>query len=146
MLMGTRQTSGIRGHAGCVDKGSKALTELYREGVLEVAKADHPEPGPAMQEYGGSNSRMARFTRMVLNHAPIGSFRARFFPQEPTNCNQCNVFQTREHILFNLCQAYKRRWRHNNILEFLRSLDPFPKIVEFMDDNEGAFAFTDAPQ
>lgn len=100
--------------------------------------------GPAMKAHGGSNVNMARFSRMVLNHAPIGSYRQRFFPGEPVNCNSCGRLQTRAHVLLE-CDCYRRRWRHNSIEELLRKLDPFAKVNTFIEENQSAFSFEDAP-
>ncbi|KAH9914621.1 uncharacterized protein BXZ73DRAFT_19511, partial [Epithele typhae] len=54
----------------------------------------------ALEAHGHSTTRMARFCRAVLNHAPIvGSLGKRFLPNEPTECPTCHVLQSRAHIL-----------------------------------------------
>jgi len=49
---------------------------------------------------GHSISLCARATRAILNHAPIGEYRARFLPQETSACpcGQSDI-ETRRHIL-----------------------------------------------
>ncbi len=98
-----------------------------------------------MKKFGNSNAGMARFARAILNHAPTGEYRQRFFPEEPTACRWCDKLQTRSHILCK-CEHYQRRWRFNAIEEFLRGLDPFAMLVDFLERNPTAFTFADAPE
>ncbi|KAF8645412.1 hypothetical protein AX16_007836 [Volvariella volvacea WC 439] len=39
-----------------------------------------------------------------MAHAPIGQFRSQFFPEEPTHCPTCYVYQDRYHVMFE-CRA-----------------------------------------
>ena len=81
--------------------------------------------------------------RLILNHAPTGEYRARFFPYEETTCNWCNTTQTRPHIIFR-CTHYQRP---PSLTEgfFRAASDPVPLIVTFLKDNPSAFTFEDAP-
>ncbi|KAJ2968467.1 hypothetical protein NUW54_g13208 [Trametes sanguinea] len=78
---------------------------------------------PALKEFGDSCTRMARYCRAVLDHAPLGSFRRRFFPNEPVNCPDCGVLQDRAHVLLK-CPRYRRWWslhiRKNRFLQEIR--------------------------
>ena len=79
----------------------------------------------------------ARATRAILNHAPIGEFRQRFFPAECTQCpcGHCQV-ETRQHILADCSQ-----------FAHVPLTDPMPSIkdfVKFLKEHPSAFAF--APQ
>jgi hypothetical protein len=75
----------------------------------------------------------------ILNHAPTGEYRARFFPRENRMCPACNVVQTREHILSS-CIRYRRSRR--NFLEFLiNSAHPETILYDFLSDNPSAFTF-----
>ena len=61
-----------------------------------------------------SNAFIARYTRAILNHAPIGSYRERFRIGDTTNVNcPCGRKETREHILdgglWTTCTRYSRR-------------------------------------
>jgi hypothetical protein len=67
----------------------------------------------------------------------------RFFPREPRDCVECDVEQTRAHVI-NICTRYTRRRR--NFLEFLKnSSDPGREFLEFLVNNPSAFSFADAP-
>jgi ribonuclease HI len=99
--------------------------------------------GLFMRAFGSSNSLAARASRAITNHAPLGDYRRRFFPREPRDCVECNVEQTRAHVI-NTCTRYTRRRR--NFLEFLKnSSDPGRECREFLVDNPSAFSFDDAP-
>ena len=76
----------------------------------------------------------ARATRAILNHAPIGEFRQRFFPAECTQCpcGHCQV-ETRRHIL-----ADCSRFAHAPLTDPLPSIKDF---VKFLKEHPGAFAF-----
>ena len=89
---------------------------------------------------------MSWFSRACLNHAPIGSYRLRFFPDEPTDCPWCGVLQTRLHVLRD-CTNYKRPpwWRWSSEHDFIIRKESFSDIAIFLDDNKRAFAFEDAP-
>ena len=61
---------------------------------------------------GKSNAFVARFTRAILNHAPIGEYRDRFNLLEEGElllCPECLWRETREHIL-NGCIWTNCRW------------------------------------
>ena len=55
---------------------------------------------PWLQAFGHSNSLCARATRAITNHAPIGEYCLRFFPNENFSCpfNKYSI-ETRRHIL-----------------------------------------------
>ena len=42
--------------------------------------------GPWLQNFGHSNSLCTRATRAITNHAPIGEYRLRFFPNKEFRC------------------------------------------------------------
>ena len=88
---------------------------------------------------------MARFCRAVLDHAPIGSFRRRFFPNESTTCPECRVFQDREHVLLK-CRKYRRWWNCRGEYEFLQRVSSYRDVTTFIKSNESAFSFADAPE
>ncbi|KAJ2972867.1 hypothetical protein NUW54_g12177 [Trametes sanguinea] len=48
---------------------------------------------PALKEFGHSRTAMARYCRAILNHAPLGSFRQRFFPNEPSTARNAATWR-----------------------------------------------------
>jgi ribonuclease HI len=91
---------------------------------------------------GNSTSLTARMARAVLNHAPTGEYRRRFFPREKSACAVCGVLQSRRHIISS-CARYQRR---QNFYEFLKnSSEPGPHLRDFLTKNPTALSFDDAP-
>ena len=82
--------------------------------------------GSWLTTIGISNSICTRATRLITNHAPIGEYRARFFPNKNTSC-PCSSTQleTRHHIL-RQCPLYKSYNRVGYVLS---------KIVDFLQSN-----------
>ena len=72
-------------------------------------------------------------TQAITNHAPIGEFRLRFFPNEDFKC-PCNEYsiETRRHILHE-CQRFNRYWnpRRDSISHFIMFLIHNPKAFAF---------------
>ncbi|KAF8663680.1 hypothetical protein AX14_006818 [Amanita brunnescens Koide BX004] len=88
----------------------------------------------------GDASHLSRIAHVLTNHAPMGEYRTRFFPDEP-RCDE-DALQTRQHIL----------------AECPRYVDSFPSMADwgknrrndtaltgFLDKNPSAFTFTDTP-
>ena len=94
-----------------------------------------------------SNAFIARYTRAILNHAPIGSYRRRFRVGdfENTKCT-CGREETREHILegciWTTCRRYTRRT--GRYREF--HVGDLPGFIKFLEVNPHAFAFQEEPQ
>jgi hypothetical protein len=93
--------------------------------------------GPWIDNFGESPPLMARATRVILNHAPIGAYRARFnlidterSRDSQVNCRVCRRVQTREHILSH-CPLYQRAAHPGSVVLF----------HEFLSGNPEAFAF-----
>ena len=104
-------------------------TEKHKEATPMYAKG-----GTWMSYLGHSISLCARATRAILNHAPTGEYRARFFPQESPACpcGQSDI-ETRQHILTECPRFTKDRV----------SL-PSPCIgdfIKFLTSNPTAFTF-----
>ena len=76
----------------------------------------------------------ARALRIILGHAPVGEYRARFFLNEPTAC-PCGEtdLATKMHILME-CPRYTKD-RITSQVTFLKGL------VQFLTSNPTAFAF-----
>ena len=74
-------------HLLTVDKDPKPIKPTYADG------------GSWLPQFHHSNSLTARACRCILNHAPIGTYRKRFFPHEPHRC-ECGYFlESRPHLL-----------------------------------------------
>ncbi|TFY68863.1 hypothetical protein EVG20_g3393 [Dentipellis fragilis] len=108
-----------------------------------LRKVSHIGGGPTLTLTGTDTSLTARFARAVLDHAPTGEYRTRFFPNENPLCNWCPPIQSRRHIL-STCIHYVRP--RPNFEEFLKnSAEPGPSLVSFLKANPSAFTFTDVP-
>jgi len=66
--------------------------------------------GPWLQAFSHSNSLCARATQAITNHAPIGEYRLRFFPNKQFSC-PCNKYpiETRRYILHE-CRRFNEYW------------------------------------
>jgi len=93
----------------CLDEWSMEFLrgETRGRNFLTINTEQHKEATPTytkggtwMSHLGHSISLCARATRAISSHAPIGEYRARFFPQETCACpcGQSNI-ETRLHIL-----------------------------------------------
>jgi ribonuclease HI len=137
---------GLR-HAALAEWRKLAANASYRgshflHGRRLPTPSDRLVRSSLLAQTGHSVSLTARMARTILNHAPTGEFRQRFFPKEATDCPTCGVLHSRRHIL-NSCVRYRRR---QNFYEFLKnSSEPGPIIKDFLTKNPTAFSFEDAP-
>ena len=104
----------------------------------------HPNPSQ-----GGSylrplanetNAFIARFTRCVTNHAPIGSYYLRFGIDEDTHCT-CGCLLTRDHILHSLWWQGCDKWQSHD-----HRTGSLPGLVRYLKENPMAFAFSNDRQ
>jgi len=67
---------------------------------FNIIEPAYTKGGLWLQVFGHSNSLCACATRAITNHAPIGEFCLKFFPNEDFKC-LCNNYpiETRRHIL-----------------------------------------------
>ena len=76
----------------------------------------------------------ARATRAITNHAPIGEYQLRFFPNEEFNC-PCGLYpiEMRQHILYE-CKRFNEYWnpRRDSITHFTQFLDRNPNVFVFL--------------
>ena len=79
-------------------KGNQFLDLLGDD--LNVIELSYSKGGPWLQVFGYSNLLCAQAVRAITNHAPIGEYRLRFFPNMDFAC-LCNNYpiETRRHIL-----------------------------------------------
>ena len=121
-----------------------------------------------MKEFGHHRTLMTNAVRAFTNHAPIGSYRARFFPDEDTACPHHGEeafedpsfqppMQDREHIFLH-CNRYEPPWAHDKELpkdtprcwseyrDKFSLKDRWRHFVSFVKNNTSAFTFGDAPR
>ena len=113
-------------------KGNHFLDLLDND--LNIIEPSYSKEGPWLQAFGHSNSLCARAVRAITNHAPIGEYRLRFFPNMDFMC-PCNNYpiETRRHILHK-CRRFNGYWNPRR--------DTLSYFVMFLMANLNAFAFT----
>ena len=102
---------------------------------LNAIKPSYAKGGPWLQAFSQSNSLCARTIRAITNHAPIGEYRLRFFPNMDFMC-PCNNYpiEMRRHILHD-CRRFNGYWNPRR--------DMLKHFVMFLIFNPNAFAFND---
>ena len=84
---------------------------------------------------------MARLTRFLTGHAPIGEFRERFHLDGCVGCLCGQPVEDRHHILFE-CPLWIRWWEdHGRDRDYLKNLDPFAIVAWFLNINFHAATF-----
>ena len=104
-------------------------------GIKNLLQPFYAKGGGWLPFIGESVTLCARATRAILNHAPIGEFRQRFFPVECTQCpcSHCQV-ETCRHIFANC------RWfAHFPLTDLVPTVKDF---VKFLKEHPSAFAFS----
>ena len=102
---------------------------------FNTIEPSYTKGGPWLQVFGHSNSLCACATRAITNHAPIGEYQLRFFPNEDFTC-PCNDYpiKSRRHILHK-CRRFNGYWNPRR--------DSLNYFIMFLIANPIAFAFTD---
>ena len=93
----------------------------------------HINGGPWMSKVGHSHTLTARLARCVTSHAPIGAYRARFFPEEPTSCRCGLPMETVQHVLRH-CPEFSREDAPKHQLRY-------KWLVDFLEANDSSFTF-----
>ena len=91
----------------------------------------HLGGSPWLKHLGTSNAYTARMARGITNHAPIGEYWQRFFPNEETHC-RCNwgTLETRNH-LFRCPLTTRVKSSTKDIHAFNKFLDKNPHVFSF---------------
>ena len=91
-----------------------------------------------------SITAMARITRCITNHAPIGEYRQRFFPDKPTHCTACgyDTLLSREHILCSCPQFTPIAPSINN---WKQTRDNDTRLFKFLSRHPISFSFDCLP-
>ena len=115
-------------------KGQQFL-ELHNNNN-NLIEPSYVKGGSWLKFFGHLNSLCARVTRAITNHAPIGEYRLRFFPQESFNC-LCSSYpiKMRHHILHE-CRRYNECWNPRR--------DTISYFILFLEFNSNVFAFSSA--
>jgi len=103
-----------------LDSKGKFFLDLLNNN-LNPLKPSSIKGGPWLQWFGHSNSLCACSSRAIMNHAPIGEYRLRFFPKEEFTCPCSNyLIETRQHILHE-CKRFNNYWnlRRDTIAHFM---------------------------
>jgi hypothetical protein len=93
----------------------------------------HLKGGPWLNKVQESQDLTARLARSITGHAPIGSFRERFFPEERVHCTCGFHTETVSHILKD-CENHARLEKPKRQLRYTW-------LVDFLTENVNAFAF-----
>ena len=105
------------------------------DGNYEDIEPSYIKGGPWLQAFGYSNLLCTRATRAVTNHALIGEYYLRFFPNEDFSC-LCGNFpiESRRHVLYD-CKRHNEYWnpRRDSLWHFVLFLIANPKAFAFID-------------
>jgi len=112
-------------------KGKHFLNLL--DNNFDTIEPAYTKGGPWLQVFGHSNSLCARATRAITNHAPIGEFRLRFFPNKDFKCPCSYPIESRRHILHE-CKRFNGYWNPRR--------DSLNHFTMFLITNPHTFAFT----
>jgi len=115
-------------------KGNQFLDLLDDDN--NIIKLSYVKEGLWLKNFGHSNSLCVCATRAIINHAPIGKYRLRFFPREEFKCS-CSLYpiESRHHILHE-CGRFNSYWS-------LRR-DFLGYFIMFLETNLSAFTFSDS--
>jgi len=100
---------------------------------LNVIEPSYVRGGPWLQAFSYLNSLCPHTTRTITNHAPIGEYRLRFFPNMDFAC-PCNNYpiESRRHILHD-CRRFNGYWNPRR--------DMLKHFIMFLTFNLNAFTF-----
>ena len=100
---------------------------------LHPIEPSYSKGGLQLKFFGHSNLLCARASRAIVNHALIGEYCLRFFPQEEFKC-LCRQYliETRQHILYE-CRRFNNYWNPR--------WDTIAHFTMFLEFNNNAFSF-----
>ena len=85
---------------------------------------------------------LGRFTRLISGHAPIGSYRRKFFPMQSYQCPVDGAFQDIPHVTVQ-CPKYSAKFP--SFAQFLFSSKNAKKSIFFLKQNSTVVPFEDQP-
>jgi len=116
------------------DRKEKHFLDLLDDNFNTIKPA-YTKKGSWLQVFGHSNSLCAQAMRAITNHAPIGEYQLRFFPNENFKC-PCDDYpiKSRRHILHE-CKRFNSYWNPRR--------DYLNYFIMFLIFNPNAFTFAD---
>ena len=116
-------------------------SEIKGKSFLDLTNSDDKTIEPTyikgglwLKYFGHSNSLYARALRVIMNHAPIGEYRLRFFSRENFSC-LCGLYliQSRRYILYKY-KRFNKYWnpKRDSISHFIIFLELNPNIFVFI--------------
>ena len=102
----------------------------------EDIKLSYIKGGPWLQAFRYSNLLYTHATRAITNHALIGEYWLRFFPNKEFKCPCRNYpIESRRHILHD-CTRHNGYWnpRRDSLSHFVMFLIANPKAFAFIDN------------
>jgi len=116
------------------DGKGRHFLDLVDDNLKDI-KLSYTKGGLWLQIFGHSNSICARTMRAITNHALIGEYQLRFFPNEEFKCPCRNYpIELRRHILHE-CMRFNGYWNPRR--------DSLSHFVMFLIANPNAFVFID---
>jgi len=116
------------------DGKGRHFLELVNNDLKDI-KPSYIKGGLRLQLFGDSNTLYACAMRSIINHAPIGEYQLRFFPNEEFKCPCGNYpIELRKHILHD-CMRFNGYWSPRR--------DLLSHFIMFLIANPNAFAFID---
>ena len=117
-----------------LDGKGKHFLDLVDNNLNSIEPA-YTKGGPWLQIFSHSNLLCAYTTRAITNHAPIGEYQLRFFPNKDFKCS-CNNYpiEMRRHIFYE-CSRFNGYWNSKR--------DSLNHFTMFLITNPNVFAFTD---
>jgi len=116
------------------DGKRRHFLELVNNDLKDI-KPSYTKGGLWLQLFGHSNMLYACAMRAITNHALIGEYQLRFFPNEEFKCLCRNYpIESRRHILYN-CMRFNGYWNPRR--------DSLSHFVMFLIANPNAFVFID---
>ena len=98
-----------------------------------IIKPTYVKGGSWLKMFGHSNLLCTHATRAIINHAPIGKFKLRFFPREKFKCPYDQYpIEIRYHILHD-CGRFNGYWNPRR--------DLLSHFIMFLVFNPSAFSF-----
>ena len=115
-------------------KGNQFLDLLDDDN--NIIEPSYVKGGLWLKTFGHFNSLYAHVTRAIMNHAPIGEYRLRFFPREKFKCPySLYPIESKHHILHE-CGRFNGYWNSRR--------DSLGYFVMFLETNSSVFTFSDS--
>ena len=115
-------------------KGNQFLDLLDNNN--NIIKPSYVKEGSWLKVFGHLNSLCMHAIKAIINHAPTGKYKLRFFPRKEFKCS-CSWYpiESRHHILYE-CGRFNGYWNPRR--------DSLSYFVMFLESNPSAFSFSDS--